>query len=99
MRKNLVLKSITAEVKEIYADEEIKEIMLKNGDTLKTRTIILATGAVHQTLGIEGEEKLKGMGVSYCATCDGAFFRNKVTAVCWWWKCCIGRCDILKPYV
>ena len=55
--------------------------MLKNGDTLKTRTIILATGAVHQTLGIEGEEKLKGMGVSYCATCDGAFFRNKVTAV------------------
>ena len=37
--------------------------------------------AVHQTLGIEGEEKLKGMGVSYCATCDGAFFRNKVTAV------------------
>ena len=61
--------------------EEIKEIILKNGDTLKTRTIILATGAVHQTLGIEGEEKLKGMGVSYCATCDGAFFRNKVTAV------------------
>ena len=32
-------------------------------------------------MGIEGEEKLKGMGVSYCATCDGAFFRNKVTAV------------------
>ena len=79
--KELGAKSITAEVKEIYADEEIKEIMLKNGDTLKTRTIILATGAVHQTLGIEGEEKLKGMGVSYCATCDGAFFRNKVTAV------------------
>ena len=79
--KELGAKSITAEVKEIYADEEIKEIMLKNGDILKTRTIILATGAVHQTLGIEGEEKLKGMGVSYCATCDGAFFRNKVTAV------------------
>ena len=79
--KELGAKSITAEVKEIHADEEIKEIVLKNGDTLKTRTIILATGAVHQTLGIEGEEKLKGMGVSYCATCDGAFFRNKVTAV------------------
>jgi hypothetical protein len=52
--KELGAKSITAEVKEIYADEEIKEIMLKNGDILKTRTIILATGAVHQTLGIEG---------------------------------------------
>ena len=61
--KELGAKSITAEVKEIYADEEIKEIMLKNGDTLKTRTIILATGGVHQTLGIEGEEKLNGMGV------------------------------------
>ena len=79
--KELGAKSITAEVKEIYADEEIKEIMLKNGDTLKTRTIILATGAVHQTLGIEGEEKLKGMGVSYCATCDGAFFRKRTVAV------------------
>ena len=74
--KELGAKSITAEVKEIYADEEIKEIMLKNGDTLKTRTIILATGAVHQTLGIEGEEKLKGMGVSYCATCDANFFED-----------------------
>ena len=74
--KELGAKSITAEVKEIYADEEIKEIMLKNGDTLKTRTIILATGAVHQNLGIEGEEKLKGMGVSYCATCDANFFED-----------------------
>ena len=74
--KELGAKSITAEVKEIYADEEIKEIMLKNGDTLKTRTIILATGEVHQTLGIEGEEKLKGMGVSYCATCDANFFED-----------------------
>ena len=79
--KELGVESITAEVKEINADNEIKEIILKNGDILKTKTIILATGAVHQTLGVEGEEKLKGMGVSYCATCDGAFFRNKVTAV------------------
>ena len=76
--KELGVESITAEVKEINADNEIKEIILKNGDILKTKTIILATGAVHQTLGVEGEEKLKGMGVSYC---DGAFFRNKVTAV------------------
>ena len=76
--KELGVESITAEVKEINADNEI---ILKNGDILKTKTIILATGAVHQTLGVEGEEKLKGMGVSYCATCDGAFFRNKVTAV------------------
>ena len=62
---------------ESEADDEIKEIVLKNGDVLKTKTIILATGAVHQTLGVEGEEKLKGMGVSYCATCDGYFYRKK----------------------
>lgn len=43
--------------------------------------MILATGAIHRKLGIPGEEELGGAGVSYCATCDGAFFRNKVTAV------------------
>ena len=48
---------------------------------LETKTIIAATGAVNKTLGVPGEEELAGMGVSYCATCDGAFFKNKVTAV------------------
>lgn len=79
--KELGAESIVGEVKEINIDDKVKEVILKNGDILKTKTIILATGAVHQTLGVDGEEKFKGMGVSYCATCDGAFFRNKVTAV------------------
>lgn len=79
--KDLGVESITGEVKEIKTEDKIKEVILKNGDSLKTKTIILATGAVHQILGVPGEEKLKGMGVSYCATCDGAFFRNKTTAV------------------
>ena len=79
--KELGVESITGEVKEIKTEDKIKEVILKNGDSLKTKTIILATGAIHQNLGVPGEEKLKGMGVSYCATCDGAFFRNKVTAV------------------
>lgn len=47
----------------------------------EARALVLATGAIHRKLGIPGEEKFSGMGVSYCATCDGAFFRNKVTAV------------------
>ena len=47
----------------------------------EARSLILATGAVHSKLGVPGEEELAGAGVSYCATCDGAFFRNKVTAV------------------
>ena len=51
------------------------------GNTYEARALILATGAVHRKLGVPGEEELAGSGVSYCATCDGAFFRNKVTAV------------------
>lgn len=45
------------------------------------RTIIVCTGAGHRKLQVPGEEELSGMGVSYCATCDGAFFKDKVTAV------------------
>ncbi|MDO7786151.1 thioredoxin-disulfide reductase [Desulforamulus aquiferis] len=45
------------------------------------KTVILATGAKPQFLGVEGESKFHGRGVSYCATCDGAFFRDKVVAV------------------
>lgn len=51
------------------------------GNTYEARSLILATGAVHRKLGVPGEEELAGAGVSYCATCDGAFFRNKVSAV------------------
>lgn len=50
-------------------------------DTYLAKSIIIATGATHRKLGVPGEERLAGMGVSYCATCDGAFFRKKVTAV------------------
>ena len=47
----------------------------------ETKTVILATGATHNKLGVSGEEELAGMGVSYCATCDGAFYRGKTTVV------------------
>ncbi|MDE6912409.1 MAG: thioredoxin-disulfide reductase [Lachnospiraceae bacterium] len=47
----------------------------------EAKTLILATGATHSKLGISGEEAFSGMGVSYCATCDGAFFKNRVAAV------------------
>lgn len=50
-------------------------------ETLESKTVILATGAEHARLNVPGEEKLTGLGVSYCATCDGAFFRGKTVAV------------------
>lgn len=52
----------------------------ENGD-IETRSVVLATGAQHATLGVPGEEDLCGMGVSYCATCDGAFFKGRTVAV------------------
>ena len=48
---------------------------------IKSKTVLLATGAVNRKLEIPGEEEFRGRGVGYCATCDGAFYRGKVTAV------------------
>ncbi|MDE7277151.1 MAG: FAD-dependent oxidoreductase, partial [Lachnospiraceae bacterium] len=61
-----------------------KVIAIKDGDVEKTYeagAVIIATGASHALLQVPGEEALTGHGVSYCATCDGAFFRNKTAAV------------------
>jgi thioredoxin reductase (NADPH) len=54
---------------------------LKKGEVLESKTVIYAAGALHRHLGIKGETEFSGMGVSYCATCDGAFFRGKTVAV------------------
>ena len=57
------------------------KVTFKNGDVLETKTVIYAGGAMHRHLGVQGEDEFGGKGVSYCATCDGAFFKGKVTAV------------------
>src|SRR4051794_38175209 len=51
------------------------------GEVLKARTVILSMGAEHKKLGVPGEEELGGRGVSYCATCDAAFFKDKPTII------------------
>ena len=56
-------------------------LVTTSGGELKTKTIVAAMGAEHAKLNIPGEEELAGMGVSYCATCDGAFFKNRTVAV------------------
>lgn len=56
-------------------------VHLKNGETLESKTVVYAAGASHRHLGVPGEEEFSGKGVSYCATCDGAFFKGKDVAV------------------
>ncbi len=64
----------------IETGEEGK-IVRTDGEELQAKAVILAAGAVHARLEVPGEEALGGRGVSYCATCDGAFFRGRTVAV------------------
>lgn len=69
----------SCEVKKII-DGEIKTVVTDSGD-FQSKAVIIATGAKHRTLGLPDEEKLIGEGISFCAVCDGAFYRNKTVAV------------------
>lgn len=62
-------------------DLTIKQIKLSGGEIIDAKSIIIASGATHTLLGVDGEESLVGAGLSYCATCDGAFFKGKPVAV------------------
>ena len=62
-------------------DEGKIKVIETAGKEYPCRSVILATGVTHRHLGVPGEEKLAGAGVSYCATCDGAFFRERDVAV------------------
>lgn len=74
---------ITADVRGIEQSGGQQAVYTVHTDQsdLRTRTVILATGASHSPLGVPGEKELSGMGVSYCATCDGAFYRRRTVAV------------------
>ena len=61
---------------EQLADKKGFKLTLDNNDTIETKTVLIATGASHKKLGLEGENKFAGAGVSYCATCDANFFRD-----------------------
>ena len=68
------------EITEIKPYGEIKKITTNNGE-YEGKNLILSMGASHRKLGLENEDSLIGRGISYCATCDGAFFKNKIPAV------------------
>lgn len=71
----------TAAVISIRDEGAVKIVETSDGTSYEAAALILATGAEHAVLGVPGEEEYKGKGVSYCATCDGAFFRGKDVAV------------------
>jgi len=71
------LETRTASVVALGLDGECKTISLEDGEQITCRSIILATGARPNKLGIPGEAEFTGKGVSYCATCDGPFFRDQ----------------------
>ncbi len=72
---------LEGEAAEIKKEGDIFCIVLKDGERLSARTVIYAAGVAHRHLGVVGEDVLAGRGVSYCAVCDGAFYRKKIVAV------------------
>jgi thioredoxin reductase (NADPH) len=74
------MESVTAEVTGVEINGEQKVVRTAQGDFV-ARAVIIASGSERQKLGVPGEAEFTGRGVSYCATCDGAFFREKTVAV------------------
>ena len=74
-------KIITDDVVKMDLSSEIKVLVDGSGNTVKAKSVILATGSAYKEIGLINEKRLSGRGVSWCATCDGFFFREKVIAV------------------
>jgi len=72
---------ITDDIVEMDLIGEIKTLVDGSGNTVKAKSVILAMGSAYREIGLENEKRLSGHGVSWCATCDGFFFRDQVIAV------------------
>lgn len=75
------LEIVSQEVVELEPGIESHTVRLADGESLKAHSVIIATGGSPRKLGVPGEDELYGKGVSYCAVCDGFFFRNKTVVV------------------
>ncbi|MCU1549026.1 MAG: thioredoxin-disulfide reductase [Arthrobacter sp.] len=69
------------DVTELDLDGDIKTVTIGTGETFRARSIILSTGSAYRELGLPNEKRLSGHGVSWCATCDGFFFKDQDIAV------------------
>ncbi|MEI6307326.1 MAG: thioredoxin-disulfide reductase [Actinomycetes bacterium] len=74
-------KIITDDIVSMKLTGEIKELTDGSGNTVKSKAVILAMGSAYKEIGLPNEKRLSGRGVSWCATCDGFFFRDQVIAV------------------
>ncbi len=72
---------ITDDVVEMDLKSEIKTVKDGSGNVIQARAVILATGSAYKHIGLANEDRLSGRGVSWCATCDGFFFRDQTIAV------------------
>jgi thioredoxin reductase (NADPH) len=72
---------ITDDVVEMDLKSEIKTVKDGSGNVVQARAVILATGSAYRHIGLANEDRLSGRGVSWCATCDGFFFRDQTIAV------------------
>jgi thioredoxin reductase (NADPH) len=72
---------VTDDITEMKLDGEVKTLVDGSGNTIKARAVILAMGSAYKEIGLTNEKRLSGRGVSWCATCDGFFFRDQVIAV------------------
>ena len=74
-------KLITDDIVEMKLEGQVKELTDGSGNVIKARSVILAMGSAYKEIGLENEKRLSGRGVSWCATCDGFFFREQLIAV------------------
>jgi thioredoxin reductase (NADPH) len=72
---------VTDDITEMKLDGDVKTLVDGSGNTLRARAVILAMGSAYKEIGLTNEKRLSGRGVSWCATCDGFFFRDQVIAV------------------
>lgn len=72
---------VTDDITEMKLDSDIKVLIDGSGNTIKARAVILAMGSAYKEIGLKNEKRLSGRGVSWCATCDGFFFKEQVIAV------------------